>query len=283
MPATGTQREIRPMGRSELDLVLQWAAAEGWNPGLEDAEAFLAADPKGFLLCTVGGVPVSSISVVNHTPEFAFLGLYLCHPDARSRGHGWAVWQAGLAHAGARTVGLDGVPDQQANYAKSGFMPTGQTVRMRGALPSGAAPDVRDANATDLPLLLTLDARQTGLFRPAYMRAWLADTATRHTRVLETDAGIRGFATIRQCAEGTKIGPFCAGTAADAKALLSGFAEVPGAGDCSIDVPDSCDGFREMLAGMGFNAVFNTARMYMGPPPNTQPAPYSAVTTLELG
>ncbi|MDF5720546.1 MAG: hypothetical protein PUP91_08675 [Rhizonema sp. PD37] len=28
---------VRPMKRSELDLVFDWAAAEGWNPGTYDA------------------------------------------------------------------------------------------------------------------------------------------------------------------------------------------------------------------------------------------------------
>ena len=40
----------RPMRRPELDLALDWAAAEGWNPGLRDADAFWAADPEGFWL-----------------------------------------------------------------------------------------------------------------------------------------------------------------------------------------------------------------------------------------
>ena len=35
---------IRPMRRADLDIAIDWAAAEGWNPGLDDAEAFLAAD-----------------------------------------------------------------------------------------------------------------------------------------------------------------------------------------------------------------------------------------------
>ncbi len=36
---------VRRMTRSEVDLALDWAAAEGWNPGVHDAESFYAADP----------------------------------------------------------------------------------------------------------------------------------------------------------------------------------------------------------------------------------------------
>ena len=56
---------IRPMTVTELELVLDWAADEGWNPGLDDAAAFYAADPAGFLIKEVDGQPVAAISVVN--------------------------------------------------------------------------------------------------------------------------------------------------------------------------------------------------------------------------
>ena len=40
--------KIRNLTRSELDMAVQWAADEGWNPGLQDAGAFWAQDPQGF-------------------------------------------------------------------------------------------------------------------------------------------------------------------------------------------------------------------------------------------
>ena len=104
---------VRPMTADDLDLVLSWASAEGWNPGLKDAAAFLNSDPGGFLVKTVEDRPIAAISVVNHDADLAFLGLYICHPDFRGQGYGMEVWQAGIAHAGNRCIGLDGVPAQQ--------------------------------------------------------------------------------------------------------------------------------------------------------------------------
>ena len=71
---------------NEIALMLDWAAAEGWNPGLEDAAAFVAADPEGFFVAEVAGEVVAAISVVHHGADHAFLGLYLCRPDHRG---GW--------------------------------------------------------------------------------------------------------------------------------------------------------------------------------------------------
>ncbi|MEO0387662.1 MAG: GNAT family N-acetyltransferase, partial [Pseudomonadota bacterium] len=111
----------RTAPRDALDTMLDWAAAEGWNPGLDDAAAFFAADPDGFFVTLDdAGQPVAAISVVNHTPTFAFLGLYIVRPSDRGRGNGLALWRHALAHAGPRSIGLDGVEAQQDNYAASG-------------------------------------------------------------------------------------------------------------------------------------------------------------------
>ena len=100
----------------DLSLILDWAADEGWNPGLDDAEAFFAADPAGFFVAVdEQDNPVASISVVNHTDDFAFLGLYIVRKEFRGRGIGLGLWKHALQHAGARTVGLDGVEAQQDN------------------------------------------------------------------------------------------------------------------------------------------------------------------------
>ncbi|MEM9471495.1 MAG: GNAT family N-acetyltransferase, partial [Pseudomonadota bacterium] len=34
------QLTIRPMSRQEADELVSWAAREGWNPGLHDADVF---------------------------------------------------------------------------------------------------------------------------------------------------------------------------------------------------------------------------------------------------
>src|SRR5262245_37811204 len=95
--------------RADLDLMVEWAAGEGWNPGLADADCFYAADPEGFLIGRLGDEPVACISVVKYEPAFAFLGFYIVKPEHRGQGHGFALWQDGMARLNGRVVGLDGV------------------------------------------------------------------------------------------------------------------------------------------------------------------------------
>ena len=39
--------EIRHMTGQDLETAIEWAAKEGWNPGLADARSFQAADRNG--------------------------------------------------------------------------------------------------------------------------------------------------------------------------------------------------------------------------------------------
>ena len=79
------------MSAENAAILLDWAAAEGWNPGLDDLKPFLAADPDGFFLEHIDGMPAAGISLVNHNRDFAFLGLYIAAPAFRGLGHGLAV------------------------------------------------------------------------------------------------------------------------------------------------------------------------------------------------
>ena len=128
---------VRTMPPEEVTLAVDWAAAEGWNPGLTDASCFAAAAPDGFLLGELAGAPAAILSVVNYDEHFSFLGFYIVRPDLRGRGLGLRIWQAGIGRAGSRAIGLDGVVAQQENYRKSGFVfPTTTSVMAVGWRPS---------------------------------------------------------------------------------------------------------------------------------------------------
>lgn len=272
--------KIRTMSRADLGAVLDWAAAEGWNPGLDDAEPFHAADPGGFFLAEQDGAPAAAISVVNHDAGFAFLGLYICRPQFRGQGIGYALWQAALEHAGSRTVGLDGVPAQQANYLKSGFAYAGSTRRLEGTPDEAEVSDIRPALSSDAEALLALDRAAQGYDRHAFLTAWLAPSGTRTTVVLD-QLGAKGFATARLCREGCKIGPVIAPDTASALSLIAAASRIA-PGTAIIDVPATNAALGEALSSQGFTETFATARMYRGPAPRSGTTA-QAIATMELG
>jgi Acetyltransferase (GNAT) family len=88
---------IRTMRPDEIAIAVDWAAAEGWNPGLADAACFATVDPEGFLIGELDGAPAATVSCVNYDPRFAFLGFYIVRGDVRGRGYGLRIWNAAIA------------------------------------------------------------------------------------------------------------------------------------------------------------------------------------------
>src|SRR5262245_62709247 len=129
-----TALRIRAMRPGEIAIAIDWAAAEVWNPGLADAECFSTVDAEGFLIGELDGAPAATISCVNYDDRFAFLGFYIVRGDLRGRGYGLRIWNAAVAHAGGRTIGLDGVVGQQDNYRKSGFQLAYANIRYGGQI-----------------------------------------------------------------------------------------------------------------------------------------------------
>ena len=171
-----TALSIRTMRPEEIALAVDWAAAEGSNPGLGDAACFATVDPGGFLIGELDGAPAATISCLDYDARFAFLGFYIVRPDLRGRGHGLSIWNAAIAHAGARVIGLDGVVAQQENYRKSGFKLAYANVRYGGTVAAPPAPRADVVALSDIPFA-AVEADDATVFpasRPAFLRAWIA-------------------------------------------------------------------------------------------------------------
>ena len=76
--------QIRTASREEVDLAVQWAADEGWNPGIHDADCFFAADQNGFLIGLLDDQPIATISAVRYEQSFGFIGFYIVKPQYRT-------------------------------------------------------------------------------------------------------------------------------------------------------------------------------------------------------
>ncbi len=278
-----TELRVAPMRRMDLEIAVNWAAAEDWNPGLDDAAAFFAADPDGFFMGWLDQDPVTAISVVRHSDTYGFLGFYLCRPEHRGNGYGWTTWQAGMAHLGGRTGGLDGVPAQEGNYERSGFVRAHYTQRYAGCVTGAAHQECRDATADDLEALLALDRKISGTNRSTFLSYWCSPTLTRRTMVCERNERIQAFGTIRSCREGHKIGPLFAPDAGTARDLIGALVSAAGAQDVMIDVPDPNGTGVDLVSALGLAPIFSCARMYSGDPIARDIDWIFGETTFELG
>ena len=274
---------IRTMRPDEIALAADWAATEGWNPGLADAACFATVDPGGFLIGEVNGAPAATISCVNYDGRFAFLGFYIVRADLRGSGYGLRIWNAAIAHAGDRVIGLDGVVAQQENYKKSGFRLAYANIRYGGTVPAPAAPPGIVALG-DVPFAV-VEASDATVFpapRPAFLRAWIG-TPGHIGCALMREGRLAGWGVIRPCRQGRKVGPLVADNSAAAEAVLSALLVQAGGGEIFLDVP-AVNGEAVALAqSLGLAPVFETARMYTGAIPPLRLERVFGVTTFELG
>lgn len=272
---------IRPARRAELDMMIDWAAEEGWNPGLADAAAFWAADPEGYLIAELGGAPIGCISAVRHGADFGFIGFYIMRAPWRGQGHGMALWRAGMARLAGRSVGLDGVVAQQANYARSGFALAWNNARYAAENPIPPAADTSAVvPAARLPFeaLAALEASAFPAPREAFLRAWIEARGA----VSLALADGRGFGVIRRARAGARIGPLVATDDAAARSL---FAALLGAmpGPAAIDLSLAHPGAVTLAEAAGMRPVFETARMYHGKPPERALGRLYGLASFELG
>src|SRR5262249_22842624 len=212
---------IRAMRPQETALAVDWAAAEGWNPGRADAACFGTVDPQGFLIGELDGRAAATISCVNYDDRFSFLGFYIVRPDLRGRGLGLRIWKTAIAHAASRVIGLDGVVAQQENYRKSGFQLAYANIRYGGTGAASASPPAGIVPLRDVPFA-TIEASDAAVFpaaRSAFLRAWIG-TPGHIGFALMRGGALAGWGVIRPCRKGHKIGPLVADDRATAEAVL---------------------------------------------------------------
>ena len=275
---------IRTMRPDEISIAVDWAAAEGWNPGFRDAPCFSLVDPDGFLIGELDSAPAATISCVNYSTSFAFLGFYIVREDLRGRGHGLRIWNAAIAHAGPRVIGLDGVVAQQQNYRKSGFKRAYANVRYGGTV---VAPDPQRVSVVplnDVPLALVAadDATVFPAPRIQFLRAWIGSPG--HVgRALVRDDRLAAWGVIRPCRMGSKIGPLVGDDRDAVEAVLAALVASSTNSEIFLDVPSINRDAIALAEDLGLAPVFETARMYTGEIPPLRLERVFGVTTFELG
>ncbi len=296
---TNSAYTIRVMTRGEVDLAVDWAAREGWNPGLDDARIFHATDPEGFFVGVLDGEPVASISLVAYDEHFAFLGFYIVKQEFRGHGYGLALWREAMRRRARPLTGLDGVVAQQANYEKSGFRLAYRNIRFGAAAPSttdDAELPCEIVPAHDVPFerLLAYDRAFFPAARPGFLRLWLEPeqpsflglplgSARRVALVARDGERILGLGVIRACRSGFKIGPLYAEDDRTADVLFLQLAAHADGANVYLDVPEPNEAALRLAKRYGMEPVFETARMYTRPAPDVPLARLYGVTTFELG
>ena len=279
---------IRSMSRSELDVLVDWAASEGWNPGKHDADIFWNTDPDGFIAAEIGGEMIGGGSIVSYQKKFGFMGFFIVKPVFRGQGLGTRLWLARREKLQSRldssaAIGMDGVFEMQPFYTRGGFEFAHREIRFEGVGHACSLPaSVTALSNMPFNAVLEYDASHFPAKREKFIKAWIAQPDSRALGIMEGEQ-LRGYGVIRRCENGFKIGPLFADNAGIALDLFNGLADHAAGEAVFIDVPEINESAMKIVNNKGMKEVFGCARMYFGNKPKLPDAHIYGVTTFELG
>ena len=293
--------DVHRASLAEAREMADWAASEGWQPGVGDIDAFYEADPDGYFVGTLDGQLAAMASVVTYSPGYAFAGFYIVRPDLRQQGLGHEIGDVvyRAMEFDNLIVGGDGVPAQVETYEGLGFVLAHWTDRW-----GGDAVGITKALAADSDVLVqrldmsgemrervhAFDTAHVPAPRPRFVDAWYAPHPDRHTLVVMDDGEIRGLASVRPAIpDGARIGPLFADDPQVAAALLRACAEISQpwlaerGGDLYIDIPAPNAAAQSLAERAGLTPGFRCARMYRGGMPDLPLGRIYGNTSFELG
>lgn len=280
-----TNYVIRNMTRDDLETAIDWAADEGWNPGIKDADCFYNSDPQGFFIGELNGKPIGCISAVTYGDSFGFIGFYIVKPEYRGQGYGIQLWKAAMDRMGNRVIGLDGVLAEQENYKKSGFETVYHNFRFEGiSVDYGSkSREIIDLSTVSSAGLLSYDGLLFPSARPEFINRWIKPDDGAALGYI-TGNQLKGYSVIRACRNGYRIGPLFADSDSIAEALLMALmSRIRAGAPVFLDVPEINVSALELAKRFEMQTIFETARMYRGETPQIDLGKVYGVTSFELG
>jgi ribosomal protein S18 acetylase RimI-like enzyme len=277
--------KIRHATREELTIPIEWAAKEGWNPGLYDADSFHATDPQGFYLGFLEDEPIASLSVVSYGDTFGFMGFYIVKPEHRGKGHGFKLWREALKHLPTHNIGLDGVVTQQENYKKSGFKLAYRNIRFegKGKKNKSTFPGMKLLKEIPFKIVQEYDKRIFPASRSKFLKLWIKQPQSLTLGVVKNNKLV-GYGMVRPCRTGFKVGPLFADNLSIADGLFRKMLDFVGdETPIFLDVPEPNKHALKLAKRYKMKPMFETARMYTKSPPKVPLKKVFGVTTFELG
>lgn len=282
----GRQYKIRNLTRGEFDIAVEWARAEGWNPGIHDAKCFYAMDPEGFCGGFLDGEMIASISGVRYGDTYSFLGFYIVKKEFRGKGYGMKLFEHIYKFLGKRNKGGDGVLENLNLYERVGLKLDHYNARYKGYGTGTKYCGEGIISAQEIPFeqLLNYDTKVFGFDREPFLKCWINQPESSSFCAMKGGL-IVGWGAIRKCFTGYKIGPLFANDKKIADELYLTLAGQVGKKDeVFLDTPEINNGAVAIAEKYKMEKVFATGRIYTdGRPPSIKLEKWFGVTSFELG
>ncbi|MFN8158844.1 MAG: GNAT family N-acetyltransferase [Candidatus Nanopelagicales bacterium] len=283
---------IAPMTAPEVDVLVDWAAAEAWNPGVHDVAIAWREQPEAFWALRRGDELVGGASVMAYGGAWGFLGLFIVREDLRSHGLGGELWDHLLVDLRSRLrddapIGLDGVVAMQPFYRRSGFVDAYRDIRFSGRPVCEPDPFVTVIEGEQLTPagereLVAFDEALAIGPRRSFMRHWFTAPGVLVATLRHT-SGLGAIGAMRPCREGWKLGPVLASVPDDAARVVRSLVAAAHGSPVALDVPEPNAAAVAIARDLALEQSFECARMYLGPQPAIAVDHVFGVTSFELG
>lgn len=280
--------KLQKLDQQQLITLVDWAKAEGWNPGPYDAHVFYATDPDGHYGYFIGDEMIAGGSIVSYNGEFGFMGLFIVKPNFRGKGFGRQLWFERRNLLLSRlepeaSIGMDGVVAMQPFYRAGGFESAfidKRFVRLGEHFSENIF--VTPIQSNDYFDISVYDSLCFGFRRPSFLKPWLELPQTKAFKYVENGT-LKGFVVLRKATVGYKIGPLFADNYQVAEALYRACLSNALGEEVFLDIPLTNLQAIQLTSTYAAKPVFECARMCYGKQPKVDTNKIFGITTFELG
>lgn len=269
-PSSNCVITLRAFTPDDLPAAHALSSAVRWRHRPEDWR-FAAQIGEGIVALDEHGETVGTAFAWLFGEQAATLGMFIVTPSHQRRGIGRAMIEHWMRKLAQRTLLLHASDAGWPLVERLGFTRIGRIHQHQGAafqpplvaLPPGER--LRPIGANDLPRLVELATRGSGLDRSAMLPA-LLETAS--GIALDRDGTLIGFALFRRFGDGHVIGPVVVPASPDdcrAKALISHWLALHAGMFVRIDTPAGL-GLSSWLEAVGLPLVDHIERTVRGTP-----------------
>ena len=215
-------------------IIINAMVKEGWGPGLQDAECFMACDPTAGFVGELNGIPICCGTMAKYGDSFAFGGSYIVSKEFRGKGYGQRIYDAGMSSVEhfpsiALISGLKREEINKRNGFRSLFygaffifnIPTTIACFSETSITSPGV-KIKRIEEVNKQALFMYDTTVFGFERHGFLSKWLRMTDS-HARVaIDSEGSIVGYTVARPTfiTGSYKIGPLFADSEAIAEKLL---------------------------------------------------------------
>jgi predicted N-acetyltransferase YhbS len=268
--------EVDVATERDVGAILRLIEEAGWAYTRAEVERLIDVQPGGMLLIRSHGIRRGVLGCVYASAwgPMGFIGLMLVKTSLRGRGLGRRLMNEGLDHLremGCSSIGLDAVGGAVGFYSRLDFRSAWESLRVsmdtKKGKPMEPPLEVLRVSDTDMPSVVAMDRRETGLDREVLLQR-LSTSDDCRVLMVPGKEGPLAFGALRRSKGCLRLGPVVAvggerGTLSARSVVIAALNETyPRL--MTANVPAYNTLARELFVGLGVEEHSPCLRMYLG-------------------